>query len=70
VSVKREPITLDRVRPGHMITHDGQHKIVDGTSAGNIAGVWSLRIDFTDSTQLVIPYAHASDTVEVITSFY
>lgn len=68
--VRTEDIPLHRVTYGHIIRHDGKNKIVDGTCAGYIGGVWSLRIDFTDSTTLVIPYPDASTTVQVITRFY
>lgn len=68
--VRTEDIPLHLIKYGHVIRHDGRNKIVDGTSAGYISGVWSMRIDFTDSTSLNLPWPNVNTTVSVITRFY
>ena len=68
--IRTKTIFLSSLSVGHMMRHEGVNKIVDGTSTGYIDGVWSVRVTFTDSTSLVLPYHAAAATVDVITSFY
>lgn len=72
MAVKRQAIPLHELSVGHVITHEGVHKIVDGYSVGypTLDSEWSMTIVFTDSTTLVVPYPTAETTIEVVIRFY